>query len=126
MKKSWLVRHSFLVGTLLMVIFFGVGFALGYAVNPFYCLLILPGLILYCGELVLLEKWMWVCSKCGNKKYGNREKYCRICGEEMILKRVKILVKYCENGHRVEDSYNSAKACPKCGKPFKQEKTELK
>lgn len=126
MRKSWSARHPSLISVLIFVVFIGAGTALGRLVNPFYFLLDLLGLALCIGGFVFTEKWIWVCSKCGKEQSWNREKYCRICGEEMTLKRAMILAKYCENGHRIEDSYNLAKACPKCGKPFKREKVELK
>ena len=126
MKKSWLVRHPFLTNTLVYVVFVGVGIPLGILINPLYFLLALLGLALYIGGFIFTDKWIWVCSKCGREQSWKREKYCETCGGEMMLKRAEILVKYCENGHRIEDSYNLAKVCPKCGKPFKQEKVELK
>lgn len=112
-------RHPVLAGVLGCSIFFLLG-----SLNPATCRLFGFGLFYTLGVLWLVGliifslKWEWVCSSCGKQEYGKREKYCRVCGGEMVLKREEIPVKYCANGHRIKDRYNSAKFCPKCGVPL--------
>ena len=126
MRKSWPIRHPFLTTILIYTLLFGTGILLGILVNPFYFLLALPGLLTIYIGFVITDKCIWICSKCDKKEEWEREKYCKNCGGEMTLERAKVLRKYCENGHRIEDDYNLVNFCPKCGKPFKQEKIELK
>ena len=117
-KKSWLARHPFLTNFLICIVFIATGAVLGVLINSFYFLLALLGLGLYIYGCFYIEKWRWVCSKCGEEQITKREKYCYWCGGEMYLKRKEVLLKYCENGHRIEDEYSLAKFCPKCGKPL--------
>ena len=64
--------------------------------------------------------WIMVCPnpKCEERnKFGY--KYCA-CGEKFV--RVYFKVKFCKQGHRIEDSEDRFKKCPKCGEPFIKEK----
>ena len=60
---------------------------------------------------------------CPNPRCKERDnfgyKYCA-CGEKFV--RVYFKVKFCRQGHRIEDGRDHFKKCPKCGEPFIKEK----
>jgi len=117
--KDFVARSPLLAGNLLAGILYILTLVLVNLYSRYYFLILILAFVILIGAFVFVKNWIWACTKCGQKAFSTRNKYCSHCGGIIELKKETKML--CPNDHRVEKWDNF---CPKCGIPL-GEKSDL-
>lgn len=126
--KTKMKHHPFLTNLSLFGVLLVISYGLGFSVNLWWLLLLIPTFAVYIVGFILPEKYDLVCSLCGTDYWDKTNYYCRRCGGLLIFRRKEkarrgeevkpeiIAIPTCSKGHKV---FGFDKYCPKCGEDLK-------